>query len=184
MEFLVLFKSGDSVWLPYSQDIFRMVQFEEFCKITPGLYFLQYSHSVVETRKKLVKKQPITTLQPGETIYVDIRTWVEGWYQTLGLPDMFNTRYVDKWEITGWKKEPLSLFVGRSSFYGQFFILNHVGVLNWGRWRKLEEGMIVLTNCGDVRPLSIASPVVESSGMRIVYDRYKCEVVYGSHAYS
>jgi hypothetical protein len=83
---------------------------------------------------------------------------------------------MDKWEITGWKKESLSLF-GRSSFYGQFYILNHVGVLNWGRWRKLEEGMI-----GDVRPLSIASPVVESSRMRIVYDRYKCEV-YVSHAY-
>ena len=32
MEFLVLFKSGDSVWLPYSQDM-------EFCNITPGLYF-------------------------------------------------------------------------------------------------------------------------------------------------
>ena len=33
MEFLVLFKSGDSVWLPYSQDIFQMVQFEEFCLV-------------------------------------------------------------------------------------------------------------------------------------------------------
>ena len=91
-----------------------------------------------------MNKQPITTLQPGETIYVDIRTWGEGWYQTLGLPDMFHTRYVDKWEITGWKKEPFSLF-GRSSFYGQFYILNHAGVLKWGRWRELEHGMIVLT---------------------------------------
>jgi hypothetical protein len=51
MEFFVLFKSGDSVWLPYSQDIFQMVQFEEFCNITPGLHFLQYSHSVAETRE-------------------------------------------------------------------------------------------------------------------------------------
>ena len=33
MEFLVLFKSGDSVWLPYSHDIFQMVQFEEFCLV-------------------------------------------------------------------------------------------------------------------------------------------------------
>ena len=57
---------------------------------------------------------------------------------------MYNTRYVDKWEIIGWKKEPLSLF-GGSSFYGQFYIINHVGVLNWGRWKELEEGKIVLT---------------------------------------
>eukprot|EP01036_Dinobryon_divergens_P038922 gene38922-51168_t len=120
MEFFVLFKSGDSVWLPYSQDIFHMVQFEEFCNSTPGLYFLQYSHSVAETRKKLVNKQPITTLQPGETIYVELRTWGEGWYQTLGLPDMFHTRYVDN-----------------STFSTM--------LVNWGPWRELEAGMVVLT---------------------------------------
>ena len=51
-----------------------MVQFEEFCNVTPGLYFIQYSYSVA----KLVNKQPITTLQLEETIYVDIRTWGEG----------------------------------------------------------------------------------------------------------
>ena len=58
----------------------------EFCNITPGLYFLQYSHSVAETRKKLVNKQLITTLQPGETIYVDIRTWGEVGIRLLGYP--------------------------------------------------------------------------------------------------
>ncbi len=45
MEFNVLFRSGDVVLLPYSQDIFQMIQFEDFCDKTTGLYFLKYSHS-------------------------------------------------------------------------------------------------------------------------------------------
>jgi len=61
-----------------------MVQFEEYCNNTPGLYFLQNTHSVAATRKKLVNKQPIISLQPGESIYVDVRTWGEQWYESIG----------------------------------------------------------------------------------------------------
>ena len=110
MEFLIRFMDGDQTWLPYSQDIFQMQQFETFCVETPGLYFLQYSFLVARSRIKDINLQPITMLGPGHSIYVDIRTFEELWYQTVGLPDIFTTRYVDKWTITGWKKEPLKLF--------------------------------------------------------------------------
>ena len=103
------------------------------------------THSVAATRTKLFNKQPIISLQPGESIYVDIRTWGEQWYQSIGLPDMSTTRYVDKWEITGWKREPFSLY-GRSALDGKYYVLNHAGVLNWGRWKEVVEGMIVLTH--------------------------------------
>jgi hypothetical protein len=153
MEFNVLFRSGDVVWLPYSQDIFQMIQFEDFCDKTPGLYFLKYSHSDSAKRRAVVNKQPITSLQPGETIYVNIRTWGEQWYQSLGLPDMFTTQYVDHWDITSWKKEPFSLY-GRSALDGKFYVLNHAGVLDWGRWKELAEGMVELTpTMLDVYPL-------------------------------
>ena len=65
----------DSVWLPYTQDIFQMIQYEDFCNNTPGLYFLQYSSSIAERNRKEVNKQPITSLKPGESICFDIRTW-------------------------------------------------------------------------------------------------------------
>ena len=153
MEFNVLFKSGDAVWLTYTQDIFQMIQFENYCNDTPGLYFLQYSSKDADKRQRAVNKQPITTLQPGESIYVDIRTWGAQWYQSIGLPDMYTTRYVDKWEITGWKREPFSLYA-RSALYGKFYVLNHAGVLNWGRWKLLSEEMIELTPAMfDIYPL-------------------------------
>ena len=92
-----------------------MVQFEEYCNNTPALYFLQCSHKVAADRRKLVNKQPITTLQPGVIFCIDICTWGEQWYQSIGLPDMFNACYVDKWEVTGWwKKESFSSVVSSS----------------------------------------------------------------------
>ena len=93
------------------------------------------------------------SLQPGETIYVDIRTWGEQWYQSLGLPEMYSTQYVDRWDITSWKREPFSLY-GRSALDGKFYVLNHAGVLNWGRWKELAEGMVELTHAMlDLYPL-------------------------------
>ena len=144
MEFLIRFMDGDQTWLPYSQDIFQMQQFETFCVETPGLYFLQYSFSVARSRIKDINLQPITMLGPGHSIYVDIRTFGELWYQTVGLPDMFTTHYVDKWTITGWKKEPLKLF-GYSDVFNAHYILNHEGVMKWGRWFVLEANMIEVT---------------------------------------
>ena len=57
---------------------------------------------------------------------------------------MYTTQYVDHWDITSWKKEPFSLY-GRSAFDGKFYVLNHAGFLNWGRWKELVEGMVELT---------------------------------------
>ena len=57
---------------------------------------------------------------------------------------MFTTRYVDKWTITGWKKEPLKLF-GYSDVFNAHYILNHEGVMKWGRWFVLEANMVEVT---------------------------------------
>jgi hypothetical protein len=61
MEFLLQFMDGDQVWLPYSQDIFQMQQYETFCQETSGLHFLQYTFSVAKQRIKEINRQPITT---------------------------------------------------------------------------------------------------------------------------
>jgi hypothetical protein len=51
---------------------------------------------------------------------------------------MFTIRYVDKWTITSWKKEPFKLFA-YSDVFNAHYILNHEGVMIWGRWFALED---------------------------------------------
>ena len=115
-----------------------MVQFEEFCNSTPGLYFLQYSHSIAETRKKLMNKKLIITLQAGETIYVDIRTWGEG--RLVSDSSMWTSGK----SLDG-RRSLLACSDGVRFMVRSTFVLNHAGVLNRGRWRELEEGMVFLT---------------------------------------
>ena len=143
MEFEVLFVDGSVVWLGYSQDIFLMEQFAAFCTSTPGLYFLQYTVKVAQQSIQNLNKQPITLVKPGDTIYVDIRTFGESWYQGSGLPGLYHVRYVDAWGITGWKKEPYSLFA-YSNIFKAYYILKHDGVLSWGRWAVVEVGMVLM----------------------------------------
>jgi hypothetical protein len=144
LEFLVRFMDGDQTWLPYSQDIFQMQQYETFCVETPGLYFLKYSFSVAQSRTKDVNRMPITTLGPGHSIFVDNRTFGQEWYQAEELPDMFTIWYVDKWTITSWKKKPFKLFA-YSDVFNAHYILNHEGVMKWDRWFALEDHMMEIT---------------------------------------
>ena len=137
MEFLFRFMNGDETWLPYSQDIFQMQQFENFCVETPGSRI----KGVPKPRIKEINRQHITMLGLGHSIYVDICTFGDLWYQSIGFPDMYTTHYVDKWAITGWKKEPLQLYA-YSDVFNAPYILTHEGVTKWGRWFVLEECMI------------------------------------------
>ena len=57
---------------------------------------------------------------------------------------MFTIRYVDKWTITSWNKEPFKLFV-YSDVFNDNYILNHDGVMKWGSWFALEDNMVEVT---------------------------------------
>ena len=91
-----------------------------------------------------MNKLPITIVQPGDVVYVDISTFSEAWYQDLGLPDPFHVRYIMEWRITGWKKNPTSLYA-YSPLYNQYYIVKQDGALNWCRWKDINDSMVLLT---------------------------------------
>jgi len=145
MEFEIRFMDGSCKWLPYSSDIFQMLQFEDYCREQPGLYFLSYNVKAAAEAIKAINKMPITLIQPGDVVYVDIRTYNDAWFQTIGLPDMFHIRYVVEWHITQWKKEPLQLFAYCPLFH-TYYVVHHEGALNWCRWKVLGETDVLLTD--------------------------------------
>eukprot|EP01034_Spumella_vulgaris_P022763 gene22763-28924_t len=53
--------------------------------------------TVTEPPPKKVKPSPsLVPVQPGDVVYVDLRTWGEEWYKTLTLPKKHNVTYVVK----------------------------------------------------------------------------------------
>jgi len=102
MEFLVKFKDGDEVWVPYSDDIAATQQFETFCRLNSQLFYLLYKADVAKRMASDIKSREITAITPGTTVYVDLRSYGELWYLTLDLPDKFTKAYVLKYRYTKW----------------------------------------------------------------------------------
>ena len=92
----------------------------------------------------MINKTPTTLIQPGDVVFVDIRTYKDAWFQTIGLLDMFHIRYVVEWHITQWKKEPLQLFAHCPLFHTDY-VVHHEGALNWCRWKVLGATDVLLT---------------------------------------
>ncbi len=76
--FLVWFKDNDLIWLPYSSDISNTVQFESFCNTRPELYTLLYSQLEAQKMIAALNQFPITEVNPGDSVYVDLRFYGAG----------------------------------------------------------------------------------------------------------
>eukprot|EP00981_Chlorochromonas_danica_P007575 scaffold1801_cov193-Ochromonas_danica.AAC.2 len=96
MEFEIQFADGTIKWLPYSTDIYETVAYEDFCRSRPELALLVYPANEQQKRMKDILKQPITTVIPGDEVYVDLRWFNHAWYDRLPIPDREHSLYVLK----------------------------------------------------------------------------------------
>lgn len=124
MEFLVLFKDNTKLWLPWSNDLFSTVQYETFCSSVPALFPLLYR--LEEARKIIaeIRKAPITEVQPGTMVYVDIRCYGATWYSKLALPDGDRMTYVVPYQYVAWKRKPYTMEVTCTTFNESFTVDN------------------------------------------------------------
>ncbi len=110
MDFLVVYKNGDSRWCKFSQDIAQTQRFEEYCQPRPELRQLLITEDLANKFRSACLKVPITLVKPGDVVYVDIRSWNTYWYSTLDLlPDKDTLTYVVRCEygqFCGSKKRP------------------------------------------------------------------------------
>ncbi len=101
-EFLVRYKDGEELWVPYSKDIATTEQFETFCRSNSQLFYLLYSSEVAKQVASRIKSAEISLVQPGNTVYVNLRSYGEAWYKTLDLPDKFSKTYVVEYRYSKW----------------------------------------------------------------------------------
>jgi hypothetical protein len=60
---------------------------------------------VVPRRTKRLNAQDISTVRPGDTVYVDLKVFSGRWYESLDLPDWRDTRYVMEFQFTHWYRD-------------------------------------------------------------------------------
>ena len=100
MEFEILFEDGSIVWLPYSKDIFDSVPYEEFCRMRPELLPLLHDAKTAAALMSRLNRTPITEVKPGDVVYVDLRSYGAGWYESLNLPDKDHSSYMLRYEVS------------------------------------------------------------------------------------
>ena len=102
MIFTIRFKDGDVREVPYSQDLFDSIPYEEFCTKKPYLYHLIFPVDRAKTYIAEKRNQPITDYKPGDEVYVNLRVFGDVWYEALELPDSHILTYVAQYQFTHW----------------------------------------------------------------------------------
>jgi len=101
-EFEVEFADGSVLWLPWSKDLFNTVYYEDFCRSNPELFPLLFTVDEAKNQIRSVRKQAITLVQPGVTVYIPLRHICPYWYDTLELDDPYHVTYVFRLHYTEW----------------------------------------------------------------------------------
>ena len=143
MEFQIEFEAGTIMWLPWSS-ISSTVQFEDFCRSRPQLNLLVYDSKAAAAYVKRKDREPITSVQPGDVVFVDIRSYGATWYQQLELPDSDFLSYVVKHNYTEWENEKHTEIIAICKLFDERF--NHRGyfVHAYGSIKTFDSTTMVL----------------------------------------
>lgn len=135
MTFLIIYRDGDQKWLPYSKDISDTLQFEEYCLSHSHLRQLLWLESYAQEWRSTCNATPITLVTPGQTVYVDLRSWGVDWYNELTLPDKDTKTYVTictYGKLSGTPKRPNSRIVANYTDLHEIHTVNNLFISEWG----------------------------------------------------
>ena len=143
MEFQVEFEAGAIMWLPWSS-ISSTVQFEDFCRSKPQLNLLVYDSKAAAAYVKRKDREPITSVQPGDIVFVDIRSYGATWYQQLELPDCDFLTYVVEHKYAEWDNDKHTEITAICKLFDERF--NHRGyfVHAYGSIKVFDSTAMVL----------------------------------------
>jgi hypothetical protein len=146
MEFEVKFADGNTVWLPWSVDLFTTVQYEEYCRSLPELRPLILSAKDAEKELKILNITAIDIVQPGDTVYVDIRCYHYLWYQSLGLPDPDHTTYVVTYYYTNFSGKYRRKIIAKCAIFDEVHTVDHAFVRSYGAIKVFKGDNMVLVD--------------------------------------
>jgi len=145
MEFEVLFSDKDIVWKRWDQDLAETVQFEEYCRENPELHLLLFPVRRTAAESKVLRDQQITLVQPGDIVYVDIRSFQYDLYDDLNLDDKYHLRYVVRLEYTRWAGRQQRSIDGFVNVFQTTYNFDNLMVFQVGFRKDWEPNMVEIT---------------------------------------
>jgi hypothetical protein len=150
-EFEVAFEAGAIKWLVWTPGLFETTQYEEFCMKDPALMPLLYPVKEANHRIKTLKRLPITSVQQGSVIYLNLRWYSHDWYKQLPLPELFHKQYVVKCTYGNWVSNTHKEIYLHDPVFGNKFTVDNFFVYSWGSVTVFDADKMVLVNKDFVR---------------------------------
>ena len=145
VEFFIQFADDSKVWLPYSKDLFETVQYEEFCRSRPELILLLYDSKVANGMIASCNKSPIIEVQPGDVVFIDLRSYGATWYASLSLPDLFEKLFLLEYHYTKWVNRKHLKIHSFCPVFNEKFEVDHDFVARYGTRKEFPtDGSAVL----------------------------------------
>ena len=145
-EFEVAFEAGAIKWLVWTPGLFETIQYEEFCSKDPALMPLLYPVKEAINRIKALKRLPITSVNKGSVIYLNLRWYSHDWYKQLPLPDLFHKQYVVRCVYGDFISATHKEIYLHNSVFGNKFTVDNFFVYSWGSVTQFDETNMVLVN--------------------------------------
>jgi hypothetical protein len=148
MEFLVKFQDDDKPrWRVWDRDLFNSQQYADYCKSKPSLFQLVFDERISNDEAKRLNLEPITEVQPGDKIFLDLRFYGTEWYRQINLPDKDFKTYVVKCQYQNWKprsnKRKITAFVAATD---DLFTFDHVDVFEYGNIKTFNPDTMVMVD--------------------------------------
>ena len=133
-------------WLVWTPALFETIQYEEFCSKSPALMPLLYPVKEANNRIKALKRLPITAVNQGSVIYLNLRWYSHDWYKQLPLPDLFHKQYVVKCTYGAFVSDTHKEIYLHDTVFGNKFTVDNFFVYSWGSVTQFDENKMVLVN--------------------------------------
>jgi hypothetical protein len=150
MEFLVAFEDSSEIWLPYSRDLSDSLPFETFCRNHHELYPLLLTATAAKTWIKDFNTKPITEIRPGDTVYVDLRSYGSAWYDALQLPYKIGQRYVIKYKYGPFQTQSKRKINCSNTVFDESFVVDHFFVFAYGQAKTFNSSFMTLIDASFV----------------------------------
>jgi hypothetical protein len=145
MEFEVQFMDGSLHWLPWTNDITTTVHFEDYCRSKPALYHLLFTAVIAKRFKSDLNRSAITSVKPGVSAFVDLRSYGFQWYQKLALPDLDHLDYVVEYKYGDWSSDKHTKISARCAVFDENYSrLDHLFVYRYGSSLEFQPSHMVL----------------------------------------
>jgi hypothetical protein len=134
----------DNKWLVWNEDFSRNESLQLYCRSIPQLWQLLYSTKEVSSMITKMNKLPITSVAPGDTLYVDLRALGAVWYNQLDLAQCDTVTYVTKCDVREYLNRTHTKIRIVCPLLKVYLDWNPAAVMSWGQYTTRRPDHILI----------------------------------------